>query len=446
VFRLFIVAFLAPFAWGQALEQGKRSFDAGDYAEAIRHFERAQQESPRCDIHFFLGLARYRLGQVDLALIAFQSAAKCDPKLVPASLALAEAYLEKGNEGEGLNAFLRVLEVEPGNRDALRGAASIYLRNQLNEKAVPLLEKLIAVDSRDPQAHVDLAAAYAATGDRDRAETQFQETLRLQPDHPSALMGLANLHLKQGEEERALTLLQKAVKIVPGAFEPRFLLGSAYNRLGRHEEAIIELQNALRLGGNDSPEIHYHLARVYGAVGRQEDRRAALARFSEVTRKSKESTENHRMALRLSEQAKSLVESGNLAAAVARMEEARELRPSDALILFRLGSLHYDLGRYDLARNFAQEALSLAPSEWLFHHLLGLAELELNQLPQARLSLEVSLKLNPMAADVHNALGQLAMRENNPKLAIASFQRAAELDPRQPAYRLNLEAARRAAR
>jgi hypothetical protein len=33
----------------------------------------------------------------------------------------------------------------------------------------------------------------------------------------------------------------------------------------------------------------------------------------------------------------------------------------------------------------------------------------------------------------------------DPKRAVASFQRAAELDPKQESYRLNLEAAKRAA-
>src|SRR5690349_21738371 len=100
---------IACSAFGQALEQGKRAFDAGNYNEAARLFEKAHQSSPRCDILFFLGMARYRLNQVDDALISFQSAVQCDPKLVPARLALAEAYAERGNRDEALSAFTNVL-------------------------------------------------------------------------------------------------------------------------------------------------------------------------------------------------------------------------------------------------------------------------------------------------------------------------------------------------
>jgi tetratricopeptide (TPR) repeat protein len=258
-------------------------------------------------------------------------------------------------------------------------------------------------------------------------------------------MGLANLYLKKGEEARAISLLEQAVRGAPRAYEPRFLLGSAYNRLGRHEEALSQLQNALQLGGDGSAEVYYHLARAFGGLGRQEERRKALARFAELTRKSKQDTEAQRGAMRLLEQAKALVDSGDLHAAAARMEEARDLRPSDDRILFRLASLQYDLQRYDLARNYAQEAITLAPSEWLYHYLLGLVEMASGRWQPARSNLDIAARLNPSAAEVHNALGQVALREDDPRRAVESFERAVELDPEQPAYRLNLESARRAA-
>ena len=102
--RILTLALSASLAWGQALDQAKRAFDKGDYATAARLFEQAHQASPNCEILFFLGLARYRLKQSDPALIAFRSAVECDPKLVPAHLALAEAYAERRNDAEALSA------------------------------------------------------------------------------------------------------------------------------------------------------------------------------------------------------------------------------------------------------------------------------------------------------------------------------------------------------
>src|ERR1043166_1370622 len=150
--RLFTGALFVSLSWGQALEQGKRAFDAGNYAEAARLFEKAHRSSPRCDILFFLGVARYRLHEPDASLIAFQSAVQCAPKLLPAHLAMAEAYTEKGNRDEALAAFNRVLSLDPNNSSALRGAASIYVELQHGATALPLLERLVRVDANDAQA------------------------------------------------------------------------------------------------------------------------------------------------------------------------------------------------------------------------------------------------------------------------------------------------------
>jgi tetratricopeptide (TPR) repeat protein len=440
--RVLALAFVASLAWCQALEQAKRAFDKGDYAAAARLFEQAHQATPSCETLFFLGLARYRLKQPDAALIAFRSAVECDPKLLPAHLALAEAYTERHNDTEALSAYNRVLGLDPKNANALSGAANIYLKAKSNQKAVELLETLAPVAPFDSDAHADLAAAYAASGDRARAEEQFQIALKIRPAHASALMGLGNLCLKNGEEDRAIELLQKAVQAAMKAFEPRFLLGSAYNRVGRYQDALDQLQYAVKLGANE-PEVYYHLARAYGGLGRQEERAQALARFAQITKKSKEDVEGQRRALGLMEEAKSLVDAGNLHLAAARMEEARELRPSDDRLLFRLASLQYDLKRYDLAHGYAQEAIALAPSEWLYHYLAGLIAKGAGKWRQARNSLETAARLNASAAEVQNALGEVAVHEGNFQGAIAAFERAVQLNPDERAYRLNLEAARR---
>jgi tetratricopeptide (TPR) repeat protein len=440
--RILALTLIASFAWGQALEEAKRAFDKGDFAAAARLFEQAHKEAPRCEILFYLGLARYRLQQPDAALIAFRSAVECDPNLLPAHLAMAEAYNERHNDPEALAAYERVLGLDPKNTEALSGAGNLYLRNQAAAKAVELLKRLAELSDGDAGAHADLAAALAASGERQGAEEQFQIALKLRPDHASALMGLGNLSLKNGEEDRAIELLQKAVRLAPSAFEPRFLLGSAYNRLGRYADALAQLESAVKLGAKES-EVYYHLARAYGGLGRPDERAQALARFAQLTKKSKEDAEGQRRAMALMEEAKSLVDAGNLHLATARMEEARELRPSDDRLLFRLASLYYDLQRSDLAASFAQEAISLAPSEWLYHYLAGLAAKDGGKWPQARGSLETAARLNASAAEVQNALGEVALHEGDRAGAIRAFDKAVVLKPEEPAYRANLEAAKK---
>src|ERR1041384_6151510 len=128
--RLVTAALAASVAWCQALEQAKRAFDDGRDAEAARPFEKAHQDSPRCDILFFLGMARYRLQQPDAALIAFQSAVQCDPKLLPAHLAMGEAYAERGTRTGACATFQKAWRLNPKNTAAMRSATPFSLETE----------------------------------------------------------------------------------------------------------------------------------------------------------------------------------------------------------------------------------------------------------------------------------------------------------------------------
>jgi Tfp pilus assembly protein PilF len=77
--------------------------------------------------------------------------------------------------------------------------------------------------------------------------------------------------------------------------------------------------------------------------------------------------------------------------------------------------------------------------------LLGLVEKSAKRWQQARSSLEAAVELKPSAAEAHNALGEVALAEGDSKRALDCFQRAVALDPKQPAYRENLKAAKLAA-
>ncbi len=156
------------------LERAKRAFDAQHYAEAARLFEAARSREPACEISFYPGLAQYRLHLVDQALIAFEEAAKCDPKLTLAQLTLGDTYAERGNEGKALAAYERALSLEPQSSVALRGAAALYLKDKSDDKAAVLLENLVEQEPADAQAHADLGAAYYATGNQEGAEKEFR--------------------------------------------------------------------------------------------------------------------------------------------------------------------------------------------------------------------------------------------------------------------------------
>jgi tetratricopeptide (TPR) repeat protein len=184
------------------------------------------------------------------------------------------------------------------------------------------------------------------------------------------------------------------------------------------------------------------LAKAYRGLGREEEGRKALARFSALHSRSKDELEARREAARLIDKAKPLVDEGKLSDAIVLLEKAYRLDPKNPQLLFRLASLHYDMKHYEAARQHVGAALDLTPSEWLYHYLLGLIEKASGSLERARESLETAVRLNPSAAEAFNELGDVAMHRQDFANAIRNFENAARLDPRDTAYQLNLQAAR----
>jgi len=401
------------------------------------------QAAPDCGKAFAAGLQEYQRKDLSQALIAFRTAVQCDPKLVQAHLAIADIYFERGNEGEALAALLQALEIEPRNVLALRAASNLYLKNALHNKALPLLEALVTVAPNSVDAQADLAAVYAASGNREGAEQRFRRALELQPDCFPALAGLGNLLARAGDDAAAMPLLRKASQLQPRAYEGHFLLGSALNRLGQFDEARTELEQASKLGGENEPQVFYQLARAWGGLGKAPERKAALARFSELTKKEKNDTELQRQAVAWIDEARALLQAGDLENAAKRLELAREAKPGDATLLFRLAGLNFDLQRYDVAREYAQAAISISPATWLYHYLLGLVERSANHFTDAKASLEVAAKLQPTEAPVFNALGEVLLEQGEREGAIVAFDQAVKLAPGEATFRQNLDLARR---
>ncbi len=429
-------------AGSDLLSEAKRAFASGKYADAAKLLQNARATSADCTIPFLLGLAHFRLHELEAALIELRSAAECDPRNVDAQSALAEAYAQKGDDNRALAAFEAALKLAPMRKAALRGAAALYLRHDMNSQAIAVLQKLVELEPDDSRIRADLGAAHAGAEDLENARLSFQEALKLDQANVSALVGLGHVELKTGKTGEALSLLDKAIGLDPKSFEPRFLRAAAYNAAGRFADAVQDCREAIRLGGKD-PQIYYHLARAYRGLGRKAESEQALAQFSALRSRSTSETQSRREAARLMQQARALVDQGKLAEAIAVLEKARALQGDTPELLFRLGGLYYDTRQYDLARSNTRAALELAPAEWTYHYLLGLIEKDSGAFERARKSLETAVRLNPSAAEAFNQLGDLAMRRGDYAEAVQNFKEAKRINPRESAYELNLRSAQR---
>ena len=124
---------------------GSRYLDQGMYADALNAYEHAIMYYPaNANLYYYVGLCAGYMADASLDYGA------------TGDLSKRTHYLELSE-----SAYKRAIELDPNYARALYGLAVLYVYElDETEKAIPLLEKLLTIETRDVDAMFVLARAY----------------------------------------------------------------------------------------------------------------------------------------------------------------------------------------------------------------------------------------------------------------------------------------------
>ena len=163
---------------------------------------------------------------------------------------LARVYLRQNEIASARTIYQQAVDARPKNTGFRYELARTYLFDRNWEKAIPLLEPLVADTEDNPEflEHVlfDLGRSLERAGQYDRAVAIFQRLLALDQDHADASNYLGYMLAERGERlTEAKKLIERALKIDPenGAYLDS--LGWVYYQLKQYENAARWLDRAL---------------------------------------------------------------------------------------------------------------------------------------------------------------------------------------------------------
>ena len=215
---------------------------------------------------FLKGWEHYRRFSPDdfsRAIPYFERAVELDPDYGRAYAALASLYWESWRQGESWTskvnpgdnnreAFLRArykaekyVELALKNPTPLahRVASAMHWDYREFDKAIAEAETALTLDPNDPDGHVALAWALIFSGRSQDAVPAIERAMRLDPLHPEIyayVLGMSRLGM--GQFDAAARLLERARTRSAQDRDVNIPLTVAYERLGRHEEARAALQ------------------------------------------------------------------------------------------------------------------------------------------------------------------------------------------------------------
>jgi adenylate cyclase len=153
-------------------------------------------------------------------------------------------------------------------------------------KALELLEKAIALDDSDPDAHGVLGYVYTMMGQHDKAIAEVERAVSLNPNSFGNLLRLGFVLLHAGRPEEAIPALKSSRRLSPiEPIQAHFvILATAYRLTGQYKEAVETAKEALRYVPNNI-FIHLQLTATYSMMGREEEARAAAAEVMKINPK-----------------------------------------------------------------------------------------------------------------------------------------------------------------
>jgi TolB-like protein/DNA-binding winged helix-turn-helix (wHTH) protein/Tfp pilus assembly protein PilF len=192
-------------------------------------------------------------------LQAFDDGMKKDPNCAPPYTALARVYERGANLGlldptdaytKALAATDKAIQLDPLNAEAHIYRADALLTMDYDwVGAQAEIQKALALNNNDPNAHEWNGIFLATQGKLDQALTELHTAVDLDPLNAEYLVTLGNALLEAGRPVEAEVQLKAAIGLDPASDQAHSTLGELYEWNKRYDEAINEITAAFFLTG-----------------------------------------------------------------------------------------------------------------------------------------------------------------------------------------------------
>jgi serine/threonine protein kinase/tetratricopeptide (TPR) repeat protein len=184
-------------------------------------------------------------GNLDHAVRLFQSAIAKDNRFALAHAGLGQAYWAQYRETQdtawtsrATAAILDALRIDPDQPEVRLSLAVMYQGLGRLDAAAEELNRVLAVQPRNDDAHRLLAGIHIDRSEWDAAVAELQRAIDLRPNYWRNHSELGYTHYRAGRVEEALKAYQRVVELQPDSARGYHMLGTVYQSAGRLAEAL----------------------------------------------------------------------------------------------------------------------------------------------------------------------------------------------------------------
>ncbi|MGD0939226.1 MAG: tetratricopeptide repeat protein [Terracidiphilus sp.] len=272
---------------------GLAYFKEADYKNALLELkpllkasQPASDEAQRLTI--LIGMSHYGLGEFAEATPYLKRASDIDTQNLTLLLTLAHSCLLSKQYPCVLDAFHRIMALNPDSAEAhmLAGEALDEMKEPVG--AVREFRAAVEANPKEPNVHFGLGYLLWTQGKAEEAAQEFQAELANDPEHLQATLYLADSYIQMNKLDDARPVLEKVVRVNPANPMGHLDLGVIYTRDGRDADALRELKAAATLDPGDV-KPHWRMSQLYRHMGKISEANAELAESKKINRADDES-------------------------------------------------------------------------------------------------------------------------------------------------------------
>jgi len=275
------------------------------------------------------------------------------------------------------------------------------------------------------ESNLNLGIQLAKSGQPDAdqflfAATRLKPTAHVAEGQARAWLSLGHV-LEKSKPEDAIAAYQKAASLQPKDPEPHLAAGALLEKQEKFADAEQEYKQALAL--DPASDALTGLANIYMRGRRFPDAEGVLRKLVAA---HPEQTEAHAQLGRV------LAAEEKYDEAIAELQAAAKLAPSDATVQGDLAELYMKAGKNDRAEVAYRGLLAARPNDADLHHGLGQSLMRQKKFPEAEQEFVTTLKLKPDFGEGYGDLAFAASENKDWPLTLKALDARVKFLPENP--------------
>ncbi len=381
------------------LEQGRQLLGRGDLPGAERELRKAVELSPEdAESLGLLGVVLGTQQKLQEADIYLEKALRLDPADSATRRNLAWNQFELGQLAQAKANLAQVLKEKPQDSAAILVLGMVEEELQQYAGALKLLASVPEQVRQRPESLAALARAYYYTGQQQKSHEVLKE-LPLHPAGPGSVFVAALVAAELGDFEIAEILLQSLWTSYPDQGKLGYALARVQYRAGKLSESMTTLRRTIDTG-HASSEIYNLLG---WCLFKRDDAKGAVAAMDRAIALDPTDESNYLDVGMM------LLKNYRLDGAMSAAEKAIEVAPNSSGGRRLRAQIEFKLGRVNDAEKFYARAVELNPSDADAIVGLASAQFDMGKTADAEETLKKAIRRLPRAAIVYQVYGTMLL-------------------------------------